>query len=263
VHDLTFYRLPTRYRAHRRWYYRSLAWLARHADRIIVPSAAVASDVVRHLHYPPERLRVVPEAARSGLQPAPAGEVAELCARMGVERGYLLCVGTAEPGKRAVDAVRALALLRARGLRLQLVLAGNEGPLTAALKREAERLGVGDDVHFAGYVPAGELAALYSGALALVFPSLYEGFGLPPLEAMACGTPVIASDAPAMSDVLRGAAVFVPVREPAAIADQAARLAKDTGWRADCVQRGLAIQRQYSWARVAEETVAVYREVVR
>lgn len=262
VHDLTFYRLPKRYRADRRWYYRSLAQMARRADRVIVPSGAVASDVVRYLRYPSERIRVVPEAARYDLAPAAEDAVAALCARLKVEPGYLLCVGTAEPGKRAVDAVRALAVLRERGVRMQLVLAGNEGPLSRALRREAGRLGVAEDVRFAGYVPDSELAALYTGALALVFPSLYEGFGLPPLEAMACGTPAIVANAPAMSEVLEGGAIFVPLRDPRAIADAAERLARDAGWREEWRQRGHAVERAYSWERAASETVEVYREVV-
>jgi len=263
VHDLTFYRLPKRYRADRRWYYRALAQLARRADRVIVPSTGVAGDVVRYLQYPSERVRVIPEAARSGLGPAPGEAVAAVCARLGVEPGYLLCVGTAEPGKRAVDAVRALAVLRGRGLRMQLVLAGNEGPLSAALRREAERLGVGEDVRFAGYVPDNELAALYTGALALVFPSLYEGFGLPPLEAMTCGTPVVAANAPAMAEVLPGGAIFVPLRDPGAIADAVERLSRDREWREEWRQRGCEVARRYSWERAARETVEVYREVVR
>ncbi|MGE5596211.1 MAG: glycosyltransferase family 4 protein [Hyphomicrobiales bacterium] len=261
VHDLTFYRLPHRYRTHRRWYYRSLAQLARRADRVIVPSRAVAGDVVRHLGYPPERIRVVPEAPRSGFERAAPPEVATLCKGLGVEPGYLLCVGTAEPGKRAVDAIRALQVLREKGERFQLVIAGNDGPLSEPLEREARRLGVGDDVRFAGYIADEELSALYSGALALVFPSLYEGFGLPPLEAMACGTPVISARAPAMDDVLRDAALFVPLRDPAAIACAVLALRDDAASAAEYRERGYELVRELTWEHAAELTAEVYREV--
>ncbi|MCK9520566.1 MAG: glycosyltransferase family 4 protein [Dehalococcoidia bacterium] len=263
VHDLTFYRLPRRYAAHRRWYYRGLAQLSRRADRVIVPSGVVASDVVRFLGYPPERIRVVPEAARSGLCRAGEPEVAALCSRLGVEPGYLLCLGTAEPGKRAVDAIRAIALLRTSGEPHQLVLAGNEGRLSDVLRREAARLGVEHNVRFVGYVAETDLAALYTGALALVFPSLYEGFGLPPLEALACGTPVIATKRPAMTEVLADGALFVPAHDPKAIAAQVARLAADAAWREEWSQRGKDVHQHYSWTRAAEETVEVYREVAR
>lgn len=262
VHDLTFYRLPSRYRLRHRQYYRALARLARRAERIIVPSGTVASDAVRYLGYPPERIRVIAEAPRAGLAPASTEAVEALCASLGVEPGYALCVGTAEPGKRAVDAVRAIAALRDAGTGLQLVIAGNPGPLSDALLREAERLGVADRCHFAGYVPDVDLAALYTGALALVFPSLYEGFGLPPLEAMACGTPVIATNAPAMDDVLAGAATFVPPRDPAAIARALSQLAGNAVEREARVAAGLVHAARFTWDAAAAATVDVYREVI-
>ncbi len=256
VHDLTFYRLPRRYRWRRRWYYRALARLATRAERIIVPSRAVAGDVIRYLGYPPERMRVIPEAPRWPSPPAPIPTERE----MGDGAPYLLCVGTAEPGKRAVDAIRALALMP-KGRRPMLVLAGNEGPLSGALQRECARLGVEDRVVFTGYVEDTALASLMAGAAALVFPSLYEGFGLPPLEAMALGTPVIASNAPAMTEVLGEAAAFVPLRDPGAIAGEVTRILQDQAWRDELSARGTAKAGEYSWARTAEETLAVYREV--
>jgi glycosyltransferase involved in cell wall biosynthesis len=262
VHDLTFHRLPKRYSLARRWYYRALARLATRAERLIVPSRAVAGDVLRYLNYPPERIRVVAEAARAGLAPASESAVEELCERLQIERPYLLCLGTAEPGKRAIDAIRALAILRERGEHAHLVLAGNAGALSEPLKRAAQELGVGDQVLFAGYVNDEDLAALYSGATALVFPSLYEGFGLPPLEAMACGTPVIASRAPAMNDVFDAAAMFVSVGVPEEIARYAGRLLADRDVRAEWAAKGLTHAARFSWERAAAETVAVYRELV-
>jgi glycosyltransferase involved in cell wall biosynthesis len=263
VHDLTFYRLPARYSPGRRAYYRLLAQTAKTADRLIVPSKAVAGDAVRYLAYSPAKMRVVHEAARAGLGPASQEEVGALCGRLGVQRPYLLCVGTAEPGKRAVDALRAIAMLKDEGRSVSVVLAGNPGPLTGTLKREAGRLGIDDRVVFAGYVPDDDLAALYTGALALVFPSLYEGFGLPPLEAMACGTPVIASRAPAMEEVLDEGAIFVPLRDPNAIRDEVCRLIENESWRSEWAQRGRQCSARYSWDRAAAKTMDVYREVAR
>ncbi|MEP7215183.1 MAG: glycosyltransferase family 1 protein [Anaerolineaceae bacterium] len=261
VHDLTFYRMPRRYSGSRRWYYRALARTATRAERLIVPSRAVAGDVVRFLGYPPERIRVVAEAPRAGLAPASPEEIQVALAALRIEMPYLLCVGTAEPGKRAIDAVRALALLRERGLAVQLVLAGNAGPLTAPLHREASLLGVEDRIAFVGYVSEVQLRELYSGAVALVFPSLYEGFGLPPLEAMACGTPVIATRAQAMQEVLADSALFVPLRDPKAIAESAESLIREPSLRAEWAARGREHAAQFSWLKAAEETVAVYREL--
>jgi glycosyltransferase involved in cell wall biosynthesis len=263
VHDLTFYRLPRRYSLHRRLYYRALAETSRRATRIIVPSKAVAADVVRYLNYPLERVRIIAEAPRSGLAPAPEAMVADVCRRLHVERPYLLCVGTAEPGKRAVDAVRAIVRMQKPGPAPQLVLAGNEGPLSKALRREAARLGVAGRVRFVGYVGDADLSALYTGATALVFPSLYEGFGLPPLEAMACGAPVIASKAPAMTEVLGQAAIFVPLRDPEAIAREASHLLTNQSERAEWSARGREHVARFSWTRAADETAALYHEVLR
>jgi glycosyltransferase involved in cell wall biosynthesis len=263
VHDLTFFRLPRRYSTRHRLYYKALALLARHAERIIVPSKAVAGDAIRFLGYPPERMCVVAEAARDDLAPASPDAVDELCTRLGLERPYLLCVGTAEPGKRAIDAVRALGHLHEQRVPVQLVLAGNPGSLTMALQQQARLLGVGDFVKSIGYVPDSDLAALYTGATALLFPSLYEGFGLPPLEAMACATPVISSSAPAMTEVLEGAALFAPLRDASAIARLAASLLNDASARKEWSERSQAHAREFSWRRAAMETADVYQEVAR
>lgn len=261
AHDLTFYRLPGRYPRRQRWYYRALARTAGRAERLIVPSRAVAGDAIRFLGYAPERIRVIAEAPRAGFARADDAAIETVRTQLAVGQPYLLCLGTAEPGKRAIDAVRALAILREQGRPISLVLAGNPGPLSERLRAEVASLGMQAAACFAGYVPDETLPALLSGAAALIFPSLYEGFGLPPLEAMACGTPVIASLTPAMDDVLAGAAILVPCRDPGAIAREAARLLDDTGWQTEWRARGLAHAAKFSWDRAAAETVEVYREV--
>ncbi|GIW18459.1 MAG: glycosyl transferase family 1 [Tepidiforma sp.] len=263
IHDLTFFRIPRRYPPSRRWYYRLIAHTARFAGRVIVPSSAVAQDAVRYLGLPAERIRVIPEAPRAGLRAADPARVAAARAKYALgDAPYLLCLGTAEPGKRAVDALRALPAIRERHPGVLLALAGNPGPLLGPLQREAARLGVAEAVRWLGYVPDGDLPALLTGATALVFPSLFEGFGLPPLEAMACGTPVIAVEAPAMSEVLAGAALFVPLRSPAAIAAEASRLLADPAFRADLAHRALQHAARLSWANAADLTESVYRELV-
>ncbi len=260
VHDVTFYLLPRRYDPLHRWYYRALAESAARANRIIVPSRSVADAFVDRFPLTKGRIRVVPEAPSAVFRPASDGEVAEALERHGIEPPFLLCVGTGEPNKRAVDAVRALPLLLERGIDCRLALAGNPGRLTVPLAKEAERLGVGSRVRFLGYVTDDDLRALYTGAVALVFPSLIEGFGLPPLEAMACGTPVISSDAPAMNEVLRGAAIFVPRRNPRAIAEAAAQLLREPSRREEWSARAREYAAAFSWQRTAAETAAVYRE---
>lgn len=263
VHDLTFYRLPRRYTFARRQYYRHLARTARRADRVIVPSSAVASDVVRWLSIEPANIRVIREAPRAGLVAAPEAEVQAYRVAAGLEAPYLVCLGTAEPGKRAIDAIRGMPAILEGAPGTLLALAGNPGRLSGALQREVQKLGMERSVRFLGYVPDRDLAGLLTGATALIFPSLYEGFGLPPLEALACGTPVIATDAPAMSELLAGVADFVPLRDPAAIARAATRLLTEPGFRAERSAAGLEFVRGFSWERAAEETAQVYREVAR
>lgn len=261
VHDLTFFRISRRYSFEHRAYYGAIARSVRWAERIIVPSSAVAGDVVRYLGLPPARIRVIPEAPRAGLMPASPTEIDAFRREHAIEGRYLACLGTTEPGKRTVDAIRALPAIVERHPDVTLVIAGNPGRLTAALEREAARLGVARHVKFTGYLPDSRLPAFLTGAEALVFPSLYEGFGLPPLEAMACGTPVIASGAPAMDEVLHGVAAFVPTRSPTAIANEAVRLLSDAAHRAALSQRSLEHARRFTWARAAELTEEVYREV--
>lgn len=263
VHDLTFFRMPARYGLLHRRYYRYLARTARRAGRIIVPTAVVAGEVIRYLGYPPERIRVVPEAPREGLAPALPAAVAAVRAELALNAPYLLCLGTAEPGKRAVDAIRALPAIRERAPGTLLALAGNPGRLSAPLEREAARLGVVDAVRFLGYVADEQLAPLLTGAAALLFPSLYEGFGLPPLEAMACGTPVVSADAPAMREVLGDAAIFVGRKDPAALAREATRLIESPSLHHEFAARGRERAARFSWAHAAAETVSVYREVAR
>lgn len=260
IHDLTFFRIRRRYGPAHLAYYRYLARTASRANRIIVPSSAVAADCVRFLGAAPEHIRVVAEAPRQGLAPSSESAVDAFRARYGIRGRYFACLGTAEPGKRAVDAVRALPAIQEHHPDVRLVLAGNPGPLSGALGAEAHRLGVSEAVTFTGYLPDTALAPFLSGAVALIFPSLYEGFGLPPLEALACGTPVIASDAPAMNEVLAAGTVFVSRRDPAAIARAAATLLTGSR-RQDLAAEGSAFAAGFSWERAAAETEAVYREV--
>jgi glycosyltransferase involved in cell wall biosynthesis len=180
-------------------------------------------------------------------------------ARLGLPERFVLNVGTVEPGKNRETLLRALALLRGRGLAHALVVVGQRGWLAERPDTAAARLGVAEAVRYTGYLPDSDLPLVYNLAEAFVFPSWREGFGLPPLEAMACGTPVVSSDRPAMPEVLGDAALYAPPDRPDAIADALARVLTDAGLRDDLRARGLARAAGYSWERAARETLAVYR----
>ena len=268
VHDVTFRLLPWRYTLARRTYMTACTALAaRRAEAVIVPSRAVARDFVRLFGARPERVTVVPEAPPPTMRVV-VDPVARAAARLRlrVPERFILSVGTLEPGKNRANLLRAFALLRRRGLPHSLVIAGQPGWGGERAGAPADRArfigplpGIRGTVLYTGYVPDPDLPLLYNLAEAFVFPSWREGFGLPPLEAMACGVPVVASDRPAMPEVLGDAACYAPPDRPAAIAEALERVLTDERLRADLRARGLRRAAGYSWERAARETLAVYR----
>jgi len=263
IHDLTFFLLPERYPPTRRLYFQVMTRLsARVADAIIVPSEAVRGDVMRLLRLPAERVFVIPEAAGAAFHPQDAVAIEAVRRRYGLEEPFLLSVGSLEPGKNRERLLQALARLRARGLKHGLVVAGQQAWRHEGEAPLARRLGLADSVRFLGHVPQADLPALYSAADLFVFPSLYEGFGLPALEAMACGTPVVASNVSALPEVVGDAALQVSPLDVEALADAMERLLRDDRLRADLRERGLEQARQFSWEKAARQTVEVYHRVV-
>jgi glycosyltransferase involved in cell wall biosynthesis len=264
VHDVTFFRLPERYPAARRLYMQTMTRLsARVADAIIVPSCAVRDDLVRALSVDAAKVTVVYEAAAERYRPAAPGPCAEVCKRYGVEAGYVLSVGSREPGKNRDRLIRAMRELRDEGIDRRLLIAGQPAWKHEGEEALVDELAMGDRVIFAGYVPDDDLPALYSACDAFAFPSLYEGFGVPVLEAMACGAPVVTSDVSATAEVAGNAAVLVDPRSVASIRDGLRRVLTDDDLRAGLLQAGMARAAQFSWRRAADETHSVYERVVR
>ena len=263
IHDVTFFRIPERYPAVRRFYMQTLTRLAaRSADAIIVPSNAVRDDVVRVLRVPAVRVTTVYEAAAARFAPVADAAARAIAHAHGIEGPYVLSVGSLEPGKNRARLIRAMRQLRDAGFPHHLVIAGQR-----AWKYEDEfalvdRLGMRDRVAYLGYVPDDQLSGLYVGATAFAFPSLYEGFGLGVIEAMACGVPVLTSNISATAEVAGDAALLVDPLSIDAIRDGLWRLLEDEGLRADLTVRGRARARQFSWSRAADETHAVYERVV-
>jgi glycosyltransferase involved in cell wall biosynthesis len=263
IHDLTFFLLPERYPTTRRVYFQVMTRLsARVADAVIVPSEAVREDVVRILELSSERLFVVPEAAGAAFHPQDAVAIEAVRRRYGLEGPFLLSVGSLEPGKNRERLLQAFARLRARGLTHALVVAGQRAWRYEGEAPLAQRLGLADSVRFLGHVPQADLPALYSAADLFVFPSLYEGFGLPTLEALACGTPVVASNVSAVPEVVGDAALQVSPLDVEALADAMERLLRDDSLRSDLRERGLKRAAQFSWEKAARQTVEVYHRVV-
>ena len=179
------------------------------------------------------------------------------------ERPYLLMVGTLEPRKNHAAALRALARLKAWGWPHRLLLVGGQGWLFEPIRRQIEAEGLGGDVHFAGYVPDDDLPPLYSGAAAVLVPSLYEGFGFPVLEAMACGAPVVCSNASSLPEVAGGAALLAGVEDDLGIAHAVQLLLSQPAVAEVLGEMGRRQAGRYRWDVCAKETVAVYRTRVR
>jgi len=248
VHDLSFEREPSLMGLRERMIFRAVVpRAARLAACVIAVSELTKRDLVEVYRIPEEKIVVVPNGVDPSFRsdgPHPAGD-------------YALVVGALQPRKEPEAAIEALALLGNGDLRL--VFAGPDRGARAGAERAAERAGLQGRVDFRGYVPQEELAALYRGAACLVFPSRYEGFGLPVLEAMASGTPVVATSAGALPEVAGDAAILVDERDPAALAGGIERALAD---RDRLVAAGLERAKLYSWTETARRTLAVYRELL-
>ena len=263
-HDLTFFLLPARYPPSRRLYFQAVSRAsARRADALIVPSETVKRDVVRILAVPQSRITTVYEAPAPIFRPIEDGAMlARVRQKYRLPHRFILSVGSLEPGKNRTRLIQAFHKLRRRGLEHRLVIVGGRAWKYEGDLELVERLGLSGEVLFTGYVPAEELAALYNCAELFVFPSLYEGFGLPVLEAMACGVPVVTSNVSALPEVAGDAALLAQPHDIEELADAMERPLRQSRLRASLRARGLKRAAQFSWERAARETVAVYEKTV-
>jgi glycosyltransferase involved in cell wall biosynthesis len=264
VHDVTCMDFPRFHPLARRVLFRvGLSRAARLADAIIVPSAATRRDLQRRIGTSGAPVHVVPSAAGARFGPLAMGEAEPVVRRYGLAfREYLLFVGNLEPRKNLVGLLRAYdTVRRGRPNGPALVIAGGTGWRNRAILDAMGASPYTADIRMVGYVPDGELAALMNGAIAFVYPSLYEGFGLPPLEAMACGTPVITSNRSSLPEVVGNAALLVDPENTRDLALAMARLVDEAPLREELRERGLERARQFSWRRTAELTAAVYESV--
>ena len=234
---------------------------ARRSDRIIVPSASTRDDLTRHLNVAPEKIDVVPEGVRPPAQPA-SESPSKVRARLGLgERPVVLTLSAKRPHKNIPRLLEAIALIP-RERRPVLLLPGYATEWEDDLRRRAAELGLADDTRFLGWVGSGELEALYSAASCFVFPSLYEGFGLPVLEAMARGVPVACSDRGSLPEVAGGAARLFDPERPQAIAEAIEALLFDPAEGARLVTAGRRRAASLTWQETGRATAAVYRRTL-
>lgn len=239
----------------------TLIW-AKKAKHLLTFSEAVKKQLIELLGFDAQRITVTPLAADERFRPQPLDRIATVRSKYGLNEPYLLFVGTIEPRKNLVTLLHAFAKIRHDFPHL-LVLAGARGWYSEPVFAEIERLGLQNRVIHTEYVPANDLPPLMSGAEVFVYPSLAEGFGLPPLEAMACGTAVICSNAPALPEVVGDAAITVPPTDVDAWSEALTQMLRDADLREAFRQKGLAQAKQFSWEKTARLTLTALEQAAR
>ncbi|RME65265.1 MAG: glycosyltransferase family 1 protein, partial [Caldilineae bacterium] len=225
VHDLIFEAYPQHHtRTNRAFLRLAMPLFVGAADGIIAVSHHTRRDLMARYGTPAEKIHVIYEGIDARFAPAPPAAVARVRERYSPDRPYLLMVGTLEPRKNHVTAFRALARLKQQGLSHRLLVVGGRGWLFEPVRQEVERLSLENDVAFTGRVPDEDLPPLYSAAACVLVPSLYEGFGFPVLEAMACGAPVVCSNASSLPEVAGDAALLVDPLDDGALATAVAQV---------------------------------------
>ncbi len=266
VHDLIYRLFPDYHLPLNKWFLNLFMPLfVRRADAIIAVSQCTKNDLMRHYDVAPEKITVIYEGVDARFRPITDRDaLAAVRARYSLPQRYILYVGTLEPRKNLPTLLEAYATLQAQSPipDLQLVIVGRRGWLYESFFQRLRELNLEDQVILLGFIPDEDLPAVYSGADLFVFPSLYEGFGLPPLEAMACGTPVVSSDTSSLPEVVGEAGLMVDPHDVRALTEAIERALTDRHLRAELRARGLEQASRFTWEKTARQTLKVYRNVV-
>jgi glycosyltransferase involved in cell wall biosynthesis len=264
IHDLSFLRYPEGAEPSlRRYLSTAVPRSVDKADLILADSESTRRDVVELLGVPLSKVEVLYPGVDEAFRPVEDSRaLAEMRELYRLSRPFLLTVGTLEPRKNIVALLEAYAeLRRGKDFDHQLVIAGGLGWRYEGIFSRVAELSLEESVSFLNYVPDEHLPALYSLADALVFPSLYEGFGLPPLEAMACGTPVVTSNGSSLPEVIGDAGLMVAAEDSGALADAIRRLLEDSDLRQELVGKGMSRAARFSWQDSGERLIGIYRRL--
>ncbi len=259
IHDLSAFLFPQTFRRINRSYTRwAIKVAARRSARILAVSQFTKDEIVRWLGVAPERIVVTHNAADARFAPPSAAELAAFRARASLPDQFILFLGTLEPRKNIATLLTAYAQIAAT-TQVPLLIAGAKGWLYEPVLAQIERLGLGEKIRLVGYIPQEDQPLWYAAATAFVFPSLYEGFGMPPLEAMACGAPTIVSRSSSLPEVVGDAALLCDPHDPEDFADALHRVLTDAVLRDDLRRRGIERATHFSWDETARRTLQVYR----
>lgn len=268
VHDLSFEHLPETFRRRSRTQLRlTVRHSARRADHILTLSEHTRADVIQTYKIDPAKVTAIPLAAPAHFGPVvDAKELQRVRHTYGIDGDYVLSVGSIQPRKNLVRLIHAYASLRGvhRGNRFpKLLIVGKRAWLYDDTLRALEETGAGDSIVLTGYVPEPDLPALYSGALCFVYPSYFEGFGLPPLEAMKCGAPVVVGNATSLPEVVGDAGLKVDPFDVSAIAAGIGELIYNPELREELKVKGLERAKMFDWRNTARQTLKIYEQVAR
>lgn len=263
VHDLAFLHTPDRLPTLKAAYLARLCKASvERAVAVIAVSQQTADDMMRWFGVPASKITVVHNGVADDFTPAPAESVEAFRVRAGLPERYLLYLGTLEPRKNLDLLISAFASWRAEARpedrSVKLILAGAKGWFYEDIFQQVDALGLQQSILFPGFVPRADLPNWYRAAEGFIYPSVFEGFGLPLLEAMACGTPVLCSDAASLREVAGDAALIFPVRDQLALVNSLHLLIDQAELRAELRRRGLVRAAGFSWRRAASETLAIY-----
>jgi glycosyltransferase involved in cell wall biosynthesis len=266
IHDCIHLMFPQYLPGAMAYYYaRASMWSAvRKADRILTVSETSKRDILKFFDIPPEKVAVIYNAIDERFLAEPDEEQMDrIRQRYQLDHPFLLYVGNIKPHKNLGRLIEAFARVKNSGHDdLRLVIVGDQVSRYPPLRQAVHRHRLDKEVRFLGFQPYDTLAVFYRLSRAFVFPSLYEGFGLPPLEAMACGTPVVTSNVSSLPEVAGGAAILVDPYDPASIADGISRAVTDTALRQELVAKGLARARDFSWTQSVAAIHQIYMDVL-
>lgn len=265
IYDLTVLLFPEYHLPLNRWYVSlMLPSFLRHAIRVIATSENTRRDIAQRMRIPIEKIAVTYLGVNPTFHPIEdAMELARVRVRYNLPPRFILYLGTIEPRKNLLTLLDAYHSLVSREHTMpKLVISGNRGWLHQPVFQHVRELGLTEYVYFTGWVDDQDIPTLMNAATIFVYPSLYEGFGLPPLEAMACGTPVVCSSASSLPEIIGDGGLLVEPRNADAWAQAMTRLVDDEQMRADLRQRGIAQARRFSWERTARETLAIYQSTI-
>lgn len=264
IHDLSVFKYPETHPAERiKQFEQHFSRSLEKASLLITDSQATRREVMEYCAWPENKIFAIPLAADEHYHPRSAESVQPVLSTYGLHAdGYCLCVATLEPRKNISNLIEAYSgLPQALRMRYPLVLVGGRGWLSEPIHQKIERLKSEGWLKYLGYVPQADIPSLYAGARSFAYPSFYEGFGLPVLEAMASGVPVVASNRTSLPEVTQGQALHVEPEDVDALRQALAKCLQDNQWRALIIEKGLEVAGRYSWDRCVHETVAVYQQI--